>query len=60
MGGCSVERVHVSIMHAGSWGMLASGLVIWMSVLTQEYMFWYLRVFLYLPKELLTVGTERP
>lgn len=40
--------------------MLLSGLVIWMLVLTQEDMFWYLRVFLYLPRELLTVGTEHP
>ena len=45
-------------MHGGSWDMLE--LIIWMLVLTQEYTFWYLHVFLYLPREVLTVRSVWP
>lgn len=49
--------VYVSTMHGGSWDVPESELVIWVSVLTQECTFWDLRVFLYLPAELLTEGS---
>lgn len=40
--------------------MLDSEIVVRVSVLTQEYKFWYLHVFLYLSGELLTEGSAWP
>lgn len=54
------HSVYVSIMPWASWDSLESELIIWMSVLTQEYTFWCLCVFLYTLIEVLTVKSVWP